>query len=362
VTYAADARFMALALSLGRRGLGRVWPWPSVGCVIVKDGRIVGRGVSDRVTMRHAEVVALDQAGDAARGATVYVTLEPCAHHGTTPPCADALVRACVARVVSACDDPNPLVAGKGFAILHDAGIAVETGVLADAGAEAHAGFLKAQTQGLPFVTLKLALSVDGRIATVTGDSQWITGPEARRVVHAMRARHDAVLVGGGTARADDPSLDVRGLGVQHRTVRVVASQGLDLPRDSKLMRSSDRLPVWLMHGAAADPEPWRAAGAETFECREDDSGLDPRDVLERLAKAGITRVFCEGGGQLAASLLRSGLVDELVVFTGGVALGHDGRSGLASLGLERLADAPRFALHDSRPIGNDMLQVWRPV
>ncbi len=362
MTAASDARFMALALSLGRRGLGRVWPWPSVGCVIVRDGRIVGRGVSDRVTMRHAEVVALDQAGDAARGATVYVTLEPCAHHGTTPPCADALVRAGVARVVCACDDPNPLVAGKGYAILRDAGVTVETGIMAEAGARAHEGFLKVQTQGLPFVTLKLALSVDGRIATAAGDSQWITGPEARRAVHGMRARHDAVLIGGGTAREDDPSLDVRGLGLSHRTVRVVASRGLDLPRDSKLMQMADRLPVWLMHGPDADPSPWIAAGATTISCEEDALGLDPRDLLTKMAGAGITRVFCEGGGQLAASILRAGLVDELAVFTGGVALGHDGRSGLGALGLDRLADAPRFTLCESRCIGNDTLQVWRPV
>ena len=208
-----DRRYMALALSLGARGLGQVWPNPAVGCVIVKDGRIVGRGRTAPGGRPHAEPQALAQAGAAARGATVYVTLEPCAHFGKTPPCARALIEAGVSRVVSALEDPDPRVDGGGHEMLRAAGIAVETGVMADEARAAQIGFLTRITQGRPMVTLKLASSFDGRIATAAGESQWITGPGARRMVHAMRMSHDAVLVGGGTARADDPMLTVRGMG-----------------------------------------------------------------------------------------------------------------------------------------------------
>jgi len=189
-------RHMRQALTLGRRGLGRVAPWPSVGCVLVREGRIVGRGTSDAVTLRHAERVALDQAGEAARGATAYVTLEPCSHHGRTPPCADALVAAGIARVVIAAGDPNPQVAGQGIARLRAAGIEVLTGVLEKEATEQHLGFFRVMTEGRPMLTLKLASTLDGRIATASGESRWITGPQARRAVHALRMSHDAVLVG----------------------------------------------------------------------------------------------------------------------------------------------------------------------
>ncbi len=221
-----DKRYMALALALGRRGQGNCWPNPAVGCVIVRDGRIVGRGWTQPGGRPHAEVEALAQAGALARGATAYVTLEPCSHHGKTPPCAEALIAAGVARVVAAIEDSDTRVAGQGFALLRAAGVEVTTGVLEDEAALDHAGFFMKTEQGRPFVTLKLASSLDGRIATATGQSKWITGPEARREVHAMRARHDAVMVGAGTARADDPSLTVRDLGIDHQPARVVVSGG----------------------------------------------------------------------------------------------------------------------------------------
>ena len=354
---------MALALALGRRGLGRVWPWPSVGCVIVREGRIVGRGTSDAATLRHAEVVALAQAGEAARGATVYVTLEPCSHHGRTPPCADALIAAGVARVVVATGDPNPQVAGQGLDRLRAAGIEVVTGV-AEAEARAdNAGFLSVQEQGRPFVTLKLASSFDGRIATATGHSQWITGAEARRYVHGLRASHDAVLVGAGTARADDPSLTVRDLGVAHQPVRVVASRRLDLPMMSKLAMTAKEVPLWLCHGPDADPalaEAWEGIGATLLGCDLSGPQLDPASILRQLAAQGITRVFCEGGGGLAAALLQAGLVGQLVGFTAGLAIGAEGIPAIAPLGLTRLEEAPRFALAETRPIGGDVLHIWR--
>ena len=358
-----DTRFMALALSLGRRGLGRVWPWPSVGCVIVRTGRIVGRGTSDVATLRHAEVVALDQAGSAARGATAYVTLEPCSHHGRTPPCAEALIAAGVARVVVATGDPNPQVAGQGLERLRAAGIRVENGVMEAEARADNAGFLSVQESGLPLVTLKLASSFDGRIATATGHSQWITGPEARRYVHGLRASHDAVLIGAGTARADDPVLTVRDLGVAHQPVRVVASRRLDLPMMSQLARSAGDVPLWLCHGPDTDTaliEAWGGIGATLLPCDLSGPQLCPASILRALAEQGITRVFCEGGGGLAASLLQAGLVDELVGFTAGLAIGAEGLPAVGVLGLEQLSEAARFDLIEARAIGADILHRWQ--
>lgn len=359
----SDTRYMALALALGRRGLGQTWPNPAVGCVIVRDGRIVGRGSTQPGGHPHAEVIALAQAGDAARGATAYVTLEPCAHHGKTPPCADALVAAGVSRVVVALTDPDPRVNGQGLARLRDAGISVDEGVLAAEARADQCGFLSRVERGRPMVTLKLASSFDGRIATASGESQWITGPEARRAVHALRMRHDAVMIGAGTARADDPLLTVRGLGVAHQPVRVVLSRNLDLPLDSQLSRSAGEVPVWLVHGDRADPglvSAWQGLGARLIAVPVARGQLDLAAALAALGEAGLTRVFCEGGGALAASLLSEGLVDELVGFTAGLALGAEGRPALAAMGVSRLSEAPRFELIEARAVGGDVMHHWR--
>ncbi|RSK34876.1 bifunctional diaminohydroxyphosphoribosylaminopyrimidine deaminase/5-amino-6-(5-phosphoribosylamino)uracil reductase RibD [Rhodovulum iodosum] len=354
---------MALALGLGARGQGAVWPNPAVGCVIVNAGRVVGRGWTAPGGRPHAEPQALARAGAAARGATAYVSLEPCAHHGATPPCAEALIAAGVARVVTALEDPDARVAGRGHAMLRAAGVAVTTGVLAAEAARAHRGFLLARTEGRPALTLKLASSFDGRIATATGDSQWITGPEARRMVHALRARHDAVMVGGGTARADDPMLTVRGLGVARQPLRVVCSRRLDLPLGGQLAQSAAAPPLWLCHGpdaATGRREAWAAAGARLIEVRPGpDRQLDPRAILAALGAAGLTRVFCEGGGAFAASLLNAGLVDELVGFTAGLALGAEGRPSLGAMGIDALSEAPRFRLIETRDAGGDVLHRW---
>jgi len=362
----SDTRFMALALSLGMRGLGRVWPNPGVGCVIVKAGRVVGRGWTAPGGRPHAEPLALAQAGDAARGATAYVSLEPCSHHAKTPPCAEALIAAGVARVVTAIEDPDTRVAGRGHAMLKAAGVAVTTGVLADEARFAHRGFLMNRIAGRPAVTLKLATSFDGRIATASGESRWITGPEARRLVHAMRARHDAVMVGGGTARADDPMLTVRGMGNLPQPVRIVCARRLDLPLVSQLAVSAREVPLWLCHGRDAAPErmeAWKAAGARLIPVAVGQGGqLDPGDMLRALGTAGLTRVFCEGGGNLAASLLSARLVDELIGFTAGVALGAEGWPGLGAMGLGALSEAPRFALIESRAIGGDVMHRWARV
>lgn len=356
---AADRRFMRLAIALGARGLGRVWPNPAVGCVIVREGRILARGWTQPGGRPHAEAMAL--ACCDARGATAYVSLEPCAHHGRTPPCCDALIAAGVARVVTALTDPDPRVAGQGHARLRAAGVVVDEGVEAEAAAIANAGFLLRVTKGRPWVTLKLAQTLDGRIATANGESRWITGAEARRAVHALRARHDAVLVGGGTARADDPDLTVRDLGVAHQPVRVVASRGLDLDPESRLGRTARDVPVWLLHAEGlAVPKAWAATGARMIGCAVKGEALNPRAMLAALADEGITRVFCEGGGALAASLLGAGLVDELVVFTAGKVIGADGVPGMGALGLAHLADAPRFDLAGYDRVGCDTCQIWR--
>ncbi|QBF31222.1 riboflavin biosynthesis protein RibD [Thalassococcus sp. S3] len=356
---------MALALSLGQRGQGQVWPNPAVGCVIVQAGRIVGRGWTQAGGRPHAEAVALSQAGSLAKGATVYVTLEPCAHHGQTPPCAQALINAGVSRVVAPLEDTDPRVSGEGFRTLHEAGITVSKGVLAEEAARHHKGFFLKIAGIRPFVTLKLASSFDGRIATATGQSQWITGPEARRVVHAMRAKHDAVMVGAGTARADDPTLTVRNLGIARQPVRIVVSRRLDVPLVGNLARSARAVPLWLCHGPDADADrlrAWESVGATLIACPVTGAQLDPAILLSRLAEAGLTRVFCEGGSALAASLLTAGLVDELVGFSAGLAIGAEGLPTIGALGLETLAEASRFNLAELRPIGNDILHRWERV
>lgn len=354
---------MALALSLGRRGQGQTWPNPAVGCVIVNHGRIVGRGWTASGGRPHAEPQALARAGSAARGATAYVSLEPCAHHGLTPPCADALIAAGIARVVAPVQDSDPRVEGRGFATLRAAGVEVTKGVMAAEAARDLAGFFLRIREGRPRVTLKLATSFDGRIATATGDSQWITGPQARRHVHALRARHDAVMVGAGTARADDPALTVRGLGITHQPVRIVVSRRLDLPLTGTLARTAQETPLWLCHGPNADPrliEAWEGLGARLIPCAVQAGQIDPTALLQALGQAGLTSVFCEGGGALAASLIAAGLVDELIGMTAGVLIGAEGQPALATLGIAKLAHAPRFDLIETRRLGPDILHRWQ--
>jgi diaminohydroxyphosphoribosylaminopyrimidine deaminase/5-amino-6-(5-phosphoribosylamino)uracil reductase len=330
--------------------------------VIVQAGRIIARGWTQPGGRPHAETEALRQAGEAARGATVYVTLEPCAHHGQTPPCAEALIAAGVARVVIAVPDSDTRVDGKGAAMLRAAGIEVVLGVGAQQALRDHAGFFSRTGTGRPMVTLKLANSFDGRIATGTGESHWITGPDARRVVHAMRARHDAVMVGGGTARKDDPGLTVRGLGVTHQPARVVLSRRLDLPLMGQLARTAAEVPVILCHGADADGtlvQTWRDLGATLLVCAVKGAQLDPQDALRQLGTHGLTRVFCEGGGALAASLIEADLVDELVGFTAGVVIGAEGLPGIGAMGVSKLAAAPRYRLQEARPVGADVMHIW---
>ncbi|MEM7546889.1 MAG: bifunctional diaminohydroxyphosphoribosylaminopyrimidine deaminase/5-amino-6-(5-phosphoribosylamino)uracil reductase RibD [Pseudomonadota bacterium] len=353
-----DRRWMAAALALAHRGLGQVWPNPAVGCVIVQDGHLVGRGWTQPGGRPHAETMALAQAGAAAKGATAYISLEPCAHHGKTPPCADALIGASIARIVAPMEDPDPRVAGKGFDRLRAAGMTVDTGLMIAEAEAANAGFLARQRRGRPWLTLKMAATLDGRIATRTGDSQWITGPEARARVHLMRAHHDAVMVGTGTARADDPRLDVRLPGLTGRhPVRVVLDAALSLPDTCQLAMTRDHAgPVWRIAEAG------RTGWGDVIGVRRNESGLDLDHMMQALGARGLTRVLCEGGGTLAGALLKAGLIDELVWFSAGAAIGGDGAAALGPLNIAALAEMPRMTLSRTEMIGADLMSVWRPA
>lgn len=355
---------MRRALALGARGLGQTWPNPSVGCVLVRDSLVVGEGATAQGGRPHGEVVALTAAGNHALGATAYVSLEPCTHTGKSGPCTSALIKAGVARVVYAIEDEDPRVAGQACALLEAAGISVTSGVLAGEARKAHEGFFKVKEADLPFVTLKFATSIDGRIATQTGQSQWITGPQARRHVHGMRAIHDAVLVGGGTARADDPTLNVRDLGVSHQPVRVVASAELNIPLTGRLALSAHEIPFWICHTSAASDylkDAWTGLGAKLIEIGAGpDRRISALAMMQTLAKEGLTRVYCEGGGQLASSLLRADVVDEVITYTAGVIIGGDGHAAIGPMGLVNLSEAKRLELIEARAIDGDVMHHWK--
>ena len=355
---------MRAALALARRSLGRTWPNPAVGCVVVRDGRVIARGRTRDGGRPHAEADALAQAGQAAKGATVYVTLEPCAHHGKTPPCADALIAAGVARVVSALEDPDPRVKGQGHARLKAAGIAVEVGEGAREAAEINAGFLLQVREGRPLFHLKMATSLDGRIATASGESKWITEEAARADGHRLRAIHDAVLVGAGTVAADDPDLTCRLPGLSgHSPVRVVLDSKARLAPTSKLATTARKTPVWLLCTRAASTamrEGLRECGVEVVEVASDSAGrVDVSAAARELGQRGLTRVLVEGGGEVAAACLKANVVDRLTIYRGGRLLGGDSRSAVGPLGLQRLDFAPRFRLVSSRAVGADTLETW---
>ncbi len=355
----ADPRFMRTALLLGERGLGICWPNPSVGCVIVREGRIVGRGWTGPGGRPHAETEALRRAGEAARGATVYVTLEPCAHHGRTPPCSDALIRAGVARVVIACRDPDPRVDGRGAAALRDAGIAVELGCLEAEARFQHAGLYRRIHDRRPLVAVKLATTLDGRIATAGGHSRWITGARARRAGHRLRATHDAVMIGSGTALADDPLLTCRLPGLEDRSpVRIVADRRLRLDPGARMLTDAPRVPLWILTRADPPRDAARAletAGAEVLPVTEP---FLP-NALALLAERGITRLLVEGGGELVAALLRADLVDRLHLATAPLLFGGDALAAVAALGLARVDAAPRFEPRDDRRLDDDHLALY---
>ena len=359
-----DRGAMQTALALARRGLGNVWPNPSVGCVIAGDGRIVGRGWTQPGGRPHAETEALARAGAAARGGTAYVSLEPCCHWGRTPPCTDALIAAGLKRVVVALEDPDPRVAGGGVARLRAAGLAVEVGLCAAEAAEVNAGFLRRLRRGRPLVTLKLATSLDGRIALGSGASRWITGPSARRRTQALRAAHDAILVGTATVIADDPLLTCRLPGLARRSpVRIVLDRQLRIAHEAQVIAGARAVPTWLVTLHSADPRrraALRHAGVEVIETEPDPAGgLDLAATLARLGERGLTRILVEGGGRLAAALLRRRLVDRLVWVHAGLVIGGDGIPAVAALGLDAIADAPGFERLSVETVGNDVIETF---
>ena len=341
----ADQHHMTAALALAERNLGSTWPNPSVGCVIVRDGIVVGRGMTAPGGRPHGEAVALDMAGERARGATVYVALEPCAHRRNGSSCSDSLVHAGVKRVVVPMTDPDPRTAGRGITRLREAGIDVAVGVLESRAQDLHAGFTSRILAGRPLVTLKIAASLDGRIATATGESRWITGRQSRRASHGLRLQHDAILIGRRTADIDDPLLTCRLDGLEHRSpVRIVADSDLGLARESALVSSAADTPTWIVCGRDADvarKEALREAHVDVIEVDRDRSGrVSPKAMLATLGSRGLTRLLVEGGALLAGSLIRDGLVDRIAWFHAPLLLGHDASASLAGLDVTSLSDA----------------------
>lgn len=364
---ADDQHFMEIALRLGRRNRGATAENPSVGCVIVSGdgaGRMVGRGWTQAGGRPHAETVALDNAGKAARGATAYVTLEPCAHHGKTPPCADALIAAGIARLVAAIEDPDPRVAGGGLARLREAGVAVAIGPGADAARRDLAGFLMRMRERRPFVTLKLAVSSDGKIARAGGETTEITGQAARAFAHLLRARSDAILVGKGTVLADNPQLTCRLPGLGERSpLRVVLDTALDIPLYTELVRHAGEVPVRIY--CRPDPPDDRAralerAGVVVRPTRCGPAGRpDIAEVLRDLAEIGINDLMVEGGAEIAAAFLEAGLVDRCALIRAPGTIGPGGIPALAHMPIEAITDAGPFARRSGRTFGEDVLDWY---
>jgi len=359
---------MRIALGLARRGVGNVWPNPAVGCVIVRDEggapAIVGRGWTQPGGRPHSETEALARAGAAARGAVAYVSLEPCNHHGKTPPCTEALIAAGVRRVVAATEDPDPRVSGSGLARLAEAGIAVACGLERSAAEDLNAGFLMRVRHGRPLVCLKTATTLDGRIATHTGESQWITGAEARSRVHLIRARYDAVMVGVGTAAADDPALTCRLPGLDARQpVRIVVDARLRLPLTAQMVVSAREVPTWIITRDDADEtraDAYRDLGVELIRLPPAAAGYpDPKAMLAALGERGLTRVLVEGGATLAAVLLRAQLIDRIAWFRSSGIIGGDGIPAVEGFGVEHLAEMARFERHGVRRVGPDLLETF---
>jgi diaminohydroxyphosphoribosylaminopyrimidine deaminase/5-amino-6-(5-phosphoribosylamino)uracil reductase len=363
---AADQRFMQLALTLGRRGLGRTWPNPAVGAVVVKDGLIVGRGWTQPGGRPHAEPEALARAGEAARGATLYATLEPCSHVGKSPPCTDAIIAAGIARVVSAIEDPNPEVAGQGHARLRAAGLSVDIGLGAGEAAHDHAGHFSRIREGRPHVILKLALSADDKIGAAGHQPVAISGEAARARVHLLRAQCDAIMVGIGTVLSDDPLLTCRLPGMEARSpVRVVLDRSLRMPGASRLLHSAREHPLWVMTSNLAEASAAARIGAAGAQVMAVDiapapmPGLDLSAVLHRVADQGITRLLVEGGARLASSFVRAGLVDEVWLLRSPDTIGADGVAVLEALPLTAITQSPAFSVRDTQMLQADTLTIY---
>jgi diaminohydroxyphosphoribosylaminopyrimidine deaminase/5-amino-6-(5-phosphoribosylamino)uracil reductase len=355
----SDRRYLAACLDLARLGEGETSPNPMVGALLVKDGRILGQGYHRRAGERHAEVEALESAGDGARGCTLYVNLEPCVHHGRTPPCADAIIRAGVAEVVACMTDPDPRVNGGGFRRLRQAGVQVRSGILEQEARRFNERFVKFVTRGIPFVVLKAAMTLDGRIAAATGDSRWITSEESRREAHRFRYQNDAILVGVGTVLADDPLLTAR-----HRSgkplLRAILDSHLRTPASAKLLMNADggHTLIYTLPGAsqAARSELQRKPGVEVVDVSGVPGALEWRSVLEDLGRRQVHSVLVEGGGRVLGSALACGAGDRIALFVAPRILGERGIAAFAGPCGGSLGDAPRIREWKWREVGSDLL------
>ena len=357
---AEDYAFMAQALRLAERGLFTTSPNPRVGCVIVRDGKVVGQGFHERAGEPHAEVHALKEAGVLAQGATAYMSLEPCNHHGRTPPCANALIKAKVARVVAAMQDPNSLVAGKGLKALQDAGVATEVGALEQEAREINIGFVSRMTRGRPWVRTKIAASLDGKTALNNGDSKWITGPEARQDGHRFRARSCAILTGIGTILSDDPQLNVRDIETSRQPLRVIVDNHLDLEPTAKILQGGGILVVTVNQDAAKANQ-LRDSGAEIIVASKSSSGrVDLIKLMEELARREINEVHVETGTKLNGALLETGLIDEIVLYLAPSILGTDARGMFDLPALIDLKNKRELKIHDVRTVGKDLRIIAR--
>ncbi len=351
----SDIHHMKSALSLARRGLGRTAPNPSVGCIIVKGGVVIARARTADKGRPHAETIALSAADKQAKGATLYVSLEPCAHHGQTPPCVDVIIKAGISRVVIGAKDVDPRVAGKSIAKLKSHKIEVVSGILEDECNALNIGFINRIIKNRPFVTLKIACSLDGKIALSSGQSQWITGELARAHTHQVRSRHDAILVGIGTVLADNPSLTTRINGGSHEVVRVVLDSDLRIPVDSKLVLAAQNTPLRIFHSASTGGALTDAGAAlHQADCK------DLVSVLELLAEQGITRLLVEGGAEIHASFLRANLCDELLIYRAPKILGGSAKSCFADLNVDILANSYNFKRCSFQNLGDDMLEIYK--
>jgi diaminohydroxyphosphoribosylaminopyrimidine deaminase / 5-amino-6-(5-phosphoribosylamino)uracil reductase len=356
---ATDQEYMAQALALAERGLFTTTPNPRVGCVIVRDGTVVGAGWHERAGEPHAEAIALGEAGMRAAGSTVYVTLEPCCHHGRTPPCTDSLIAAKVARVVAACEDPNPLVAGQGLARLRAAGVDVCVGLLCDPARELNIGFVSRMTRGRPWVRMKIAATLDGKTALGNGRSQWITGPEARRDGHAYRARACALLTGIGTVRDDDPQLTVRDVATTRQPLRVLVDSRLEVPPSARILKGGNVLIV-----AAVEDRVRVAAlvagGAEVLSIPNAAGKVDLGELMAELARRGMNEIHVEAGFKLNGSLVTAGVVDELLIYLAPSLIGESGRGMFNLPALTDLARRVPLSIRDVRQIGTELRIIAR--
>ena len=359
----ADQAHMAQALRLAERGLYSTSPNPRVGCVIVRDGVVVGEGWHQRAGEAHAEINALQQAGAAARGATAYVTLEPCSHHGRTPPCTEALLAAGIGRVVAAMADPNPLVAGRGLAQLQAAGVAVDVGLMADEAQELNIGFVSRMTCKRPWVRLKAAASLDGKTALQNGESQWITGPQARQDGHCWRARACAILSGIGTVRKDDPQLNVRGVDTPRQPLKVIVDSRLELSPAARLLEAGNVLLVSAGQAVAEVAEKaaaLRERGAEILDLPDGKGRVDLLALLHELARRGLNEVHVEAGSRLNGALLAAGLVDEVLLYLAPCLLGDTAHGLFALPALESLAGKHQLAIREVKQLGDDLRVLAR--